>query len=120
MSATVFTNANVITCDAQGTVGTALAIDEGRIAAVGDDASVRSRSSSGTETIDLHGATVLPGLIDTHPHLMHFGALAEPLVDIADARSHFDIVDRVAQRASEVPPGEWIMTTPGEIIKTCG
>jgi predicted amidohydrolase YtcJ len=112
MSATVLTNANVITCDAQGIVATALAIDGGRIACVGDETSVRSESGSGAEIIDLHGATVLPGLIDTHPHLMHFGALAEPLVDISDARSHEDIADRIARRASEVSAGEWIMTTP--------
>src|ERR1035438_2194304 len=38
--------------------------------------------------------------------------LAEPLVDLGDARSHDDIADRIAARAAEVPPGEWIMTTP--------
>src|ERR1035438_5675138 len=38
--------------------------------------------------------------------------LAEPLVDLGDARSHDDIADRIAARAAEGPPGEWIMTTP--------
>jgi predicted amidohydrolase YtcJ len=112
MSATVVTNANVVTCDALGTVARALAIDAGRIIAVGDERSVASLAGTDAETVDVQGATVLPGLIDTHPHLMHFGALAEPLVDITDARSHEDIADRIARRASEVPAGEWIMATP--------
>jgi predicted amidohydrolase YtcJ len=60
----------------------------------------------------VHGATILPGLVDTHPHLLHFGAFAEPLVDIADARSHDDIVTRIRVRAATTPPGEWIMTAP--------
>lgn len=108
----VITNAKVITCDAAGTVASALAIDDGRIVAVGVDGSVRSRAGVGASIIDLEGATVLPGLIDTHPHLMHFGALSEPLVDLADARTHDDIVERIAERARDVPVGQWIMTTP--------
>ena len=62
--------------------------------------------------VSVGGATILPGLIDTHPHLLHFGAFAEPLVDLADARDHDDIVARIAARAADTPVGEWIMTTP--------
>jgi predicted amidohydrolase YtcJ len=40
MSAKVFRNGNVITCDARGTVAGALAMPEGRIVAVGDERSV--------------------------------------------------------------------------------
>ncbi|MGH3579877.1 MAG: amidohydrolase family protein, partial [Mycobacterium sp.] len=112
MRATVFKNGNVITCDDRGRVVTALAVDGDRIAAVGDERSVRSQVGSEAVTVDLQGNTVLPGLIDTHPHLMHFGASAEPLVDISDAGSHRDIAERIARRACDLPAGEWIMTTP--------
>jgi len=64
------------------------------------------------EALVVRGATVLPGLVDTHPHVLHFGAFGEPLVDVADARSHEDIVARIRTRAATTPPGEWIMTTP--------
>lgn len=112
MSTTVFRNGNVITCDAQGSRANALALDGGRIVAVGDEDAVTSRAGIGARMVDLEGATVLPGLVDTHPHLMHFGTLAEPLVDLSDADSHEEIVRRIAARAAETPPGEWIMTTP--------
>jgi predicted amidohydrolase YtcJ len=112
MSATVFTNANVITCDARGSVARAVAIDDGRIVAVGDEDAVVSRAGTSVKIVDVEGATVLPGMIDTHPHLMHFEVLAEPLVDLADADSHEEIARRIARRAREVPAGEWIMTTP--------
>ena len=112
MTATVWTNATVVTCDPQNTVADAVAFDGGRIVAVGREDEVRSSVGPGGEVVDLDGATVLPGLIDTHPHLMHFGALAEPLVDITNATSQREIAGRVARRAAEVPAGEWIMTTP--------
>ena len=64
------------------------------------------------QTLDLNGATVLPGLIDTHPHLLHFAARNAPLVDVSDAVCHDQIVDRIADRARATPAGEWIMTTP--------
>ena len=75
------------------------------------DAMVRI-AGRGAEQVDVHSATILSGLVDTHPHLMHFGTFAEPLVDIADARSHDDIVERIRARAADTPAGEWIMTTP--------
>ena len=39
--ATVFTNANVVTCDARGTVARAVGVADGRIVAVGDEDDVR-------------------------------------------------------------------------------
>ena len=55
---------------------------------------------------------MLPGFIDTHPHLMHFGVIAAPLVDLADAVDHADIAARISAKAASVPAGQWVMTTP--------
>lgn len=103
----VLTGGTVLTCDGTGTVASEIAIEGGRIVAVGDEVSRR-----GAKLIDLDGATVLPGLIDTHPHVMHFGVFAYPLVDLSDAVDHEDIVARVRAKASSTPAGEWVMTTP--------
>src|SRR5438094_536718 len=81
-------------------------------AAVGPRDAMPRLVGATAEIVDVRGATVMPGLVDTHPHVLHFGAFAEPLVDIADARSHDDIVARIRARAATTPPGEWIMTTP--------
>ena len=111
-SSYVLHDALVRTGDDAGTVADAVAVRDGRIAAVGSCDQAAAAAGPDAERISAGGGVVLPGLIDTHPHLMHFGVLAEPLVDITDARSHEDIVDRIARRASEVPAGEWIMATP--------
>ncbi|HXC52165.1 MAG TPA: amidohydrolase family protein [Candidatus Limnocylindrales bacterium] len=91
---------------------TALVIKDGRIIATGSDADMRALAGSGATTIDLDGATVLPGFVDTHPHLFHFSLLEYPLVRLWDATSHDDIVQRISARAATTPAGEWIMATP--------
>lgn len=90
----------------------ALGIAGGRITSAGPAEMVAREVGASAQKIDLGGRTVLPGLIDTHPHLLHFAALAEPLVDITDVTTHGEIVERIQARARATPPGEWIMTTP--------
>ena len=90
----------------------ALVVRGGRILATGTVEDMSPLAGDDAEVLDVGGATVLPGLIDTHPHLLHYGSLAEPLVDIADARSHDEIVERIRARAARTPPGDWVMTTP--------
>src|SRR5262245_3180823 len=101
----------VVTCDAQDRIAEAVAIRGGRIVAVGDEADVRAAAGA-ARVIDLGGATVLPGFVDTHPHVMHFGAFAEGCVDLSDAKDHADIVRRIAARARATSPGNWVMATP--------
>jgi predicted amidohydrolase YtcJ len=114
MTATVLRGGRVLTCDRSGRVAEALAISDGRVIAAGDEDEVRAAAGPGAAVAELDGGVVLPGLIDTHPHLMHFGVLAEPCADLSDASDHADIVARVAARAREVAEGEWVMATPVE------
>lgn len=108
----LLTNGNVLVLDGVTPPAEALAIGDGRILAVGSAGDVRAAAGTGAEVVDLKGATVLPGLVDTHPHVMHFGAIAHPLVDLADAVSHADIVERIRARAATSEAGRWIMATP--------
>jgi predicted amidohydrolase YtcJ len=112
VEAIVLHGGSIVAGDSADTRGQAVAIRDGRVAAVGDLDDVRSAAGPGARLVDIDGATVLPGLVDTHPHLMHFGVLCEPLVDLSDAADHRDIVERIAAKAAETPPGEWIMASP--------
>lgn len=112
MSATVYVNGRILTMEAGLETYDALGIRDGRIVARGDAAAVRRAVGAGAEEVNLRGATVMPGLVDTHPHVVHFGLLEAPLVDLKDATSHADIVARIAERARTTPRGEWIMCTP--------
>ena len=90
----------------------AILVRDGRVAAVGDADEMASVAGRDAHRIELGGATVLPGLIDTHPHVMHFGAFQHAVVDLADAASHQDIEERIRARASRTPPGEWVVASP--------
>lgn len=108
----VLTGGTVLTCDGDDTVGEAIAIADGRVLAVGDAETVRAAAGPEARVVDLDGATVLPGLVDTHPHVLHLGVMAYPLVDLADAVDHDDIVAKIAAKAAQTPAGQWVMTMP--------
>lgn len=108
----VIENANVITMDAAETRAQAVWIRDGRIAAVGSNADVAEAAGDESERLDAGGATVVPGLLDTHPHLLHYGSLEEPLIKIWDCRTFSEIVQCIAERAKQTPAGEWLQTTP--------
>lgn len=53
----------------------ALAVQDSRIQAVGTDAALRKLRGKRTRLVDLHGSTVIPGVVDSHLHML-YGALA--------------------------------------------
>jgi predicted amidohydrolase YtcJ len=108
----LFHNAKIYCFDKRDSIADAILIESGRVVAVGQKDDLQRLTTKPVETLDLRGATVLPGLIDTHPHLLHFAARKAPLVDISDALSHDEIVSRIADRARATPAGQWVMTTP--------
>jgi len=87
----------------------ALAIDRtsGRILAIGDTPAIRAHAGPLTDTLDLGGRTVLPGFIDAHTHLMGF-ATSRLDVNLRDAGSEHEAVERVLARAEQLPPGAWV------------
>jgi predicted amidohydrolase YtcJ len=90
-------NARAYLFDQANSTTDTILIEAGRIAAVGDGCVYCSRAAAQIEVWDAHGATVLPGLIDTHPHLLHFATRYARLVDITTAVSHEDILCWIAQ-----------------------
>ena len=69
----VLTNANVITMSDAAPRAEAVAITDDGISAVGDRANVEALVGDVTQVIDLDGATVIPGLVDSHSHFFGEG-----------------------------------------------
>jgi predicted amidohydrolase YtcJ len=72
-------NACVQTLDGKGTRGEALAVAGNEIIFVGDDESTTALRHKGTRVIDAQGASVLPGLIESHMHIFSGAAELEHL-----------------------------------------
>jgi predicted amidohydrolase YtcJ len=75
-----------------------LAVD-GRIAFVGDAAAARAKAPAGTVVVDLAGATVLPGLSDSHGHLADIGE-RELGFDLTGIEGVAALQRRLAERAA--------------------
>jgi hypothetical protein len=86
----------------------AVAIRADRIVFVGSGRDTRAYRGPKTRVVDLGGATVLPGLVDSHTHIVGLGE-AQSQVDLVGVSSEADAVERVAAFAKRVPPGQWIL-----------
>ena len=106
---TILLHGKIITVDSHDSVAEALAIRGGKILAVGSDAEISKLKDSHTRTIDLHGRTATPGLIDAHCHFDETAALYD--IDLNGVKRVAEVVDLVRQKAAQLKPGQWILGT---------
>lgn len=101
----VVRNANIYTGAAAKPRATALAIRGGRIVALDEEA---EKSAAGAaRVVDLKGATVVPGFIDSHGHMAGLGQSLE-MLDLRKARSAEEVAEMVSEAAKDRRKGEWI------------
>ena len=86
----------------------AVASKGGDIVFVGSTADALKLKGDATRVVDLAGATILPGLVDSHTHVFGLGAALER-VDLTDVETEEEAVRRVVERAQSTPPGQWIV-----------
>ena len=103
----VLVGGTVYTVDSEWQITSAVAIKGNAIIAVGSDAEIEAYVGPETETIDLEGKTVLPGLIDAHAHLMIYSFNLARL-NLTGTSGPEEIAEMVRARAAELEPGEWI------------
>ena len=104
----VLVNGRIYTVDNARPVVSALAAGGGRILFVGSDAEARVLANGSTRVIDLHGATVVPGLVDAHAHLLGLGNRLRR-VNLAGSTSYDEVIARVKAWSKDAKPGEWIL-----------
>ncbi len=104
----ILVRGRIHTMDHQRSIVPALAALNGRVVALGSDAEIQALAGPGTRLLDLEGRTAIPGLFDSHNHLLEVGAKLST-IRLDECRSVEEMVDLVRQRARETPPGEWIV-----------
>jgi hypothetical protein len=107
----VVRNARVYTGEDSAPKAEAFAVRDGRIVWVGSNDSVARTIAKGTKVYDARGLTVVPGFIDCHLHPEGETLLYEVLVGNpfeVEFVTIDSIVSKLRDRASKIPPGEWV------------
>src|SRR5258708_5109482 len=105
-------NGRIHTMDKSDSVVSSVLIRNGKFAAVGH----RRGDDGGDEcarTINLHGRTVVPGIIDSHNHILLLGLRPGRDARLENANSIKEALDTLSARAAEVKPGEWVTSIGG-------
>ena len=105
---TVLINGKLITVDSSDSIAQAVAIRNGKIAAIGQNDVVQKMIGPNTRVVDLKGLTATPGLIDSH---CHFDGSVYYVLDLnyPTVKKIADMVEIVRQKVVTLKPGEWVV-----------
>ena len=103
----ILRNGRVAVVDADFSIREAIAVQDGRVLAVGGNTEIDKLRGPRTEIVELQGKLLLPGLMDSHVHpadacLTEFDHPIPPMERIQD------VLDYIQTRARALPEGEWI------------
>ena len=104
---TILENTSIYTLNEQNLVAEALAIRNGEIMAIGTSAEINKLSGEETEHIDLAGAVVYPGFIESHGHFVGLGRLKME-IDLLETESLDDVLSLVDSALAHRQAGEWV------------
>jgi predicted amidohydrolase YtcJ len=110
---TILVNGRILTVDSQFSIREAIAVRDGRITAVGNNADIRKQAGPQTRVIDLQGRTVIPGLIDSHIHAIRAGQTFTTEVNWVGANSIVEAMNRIREASIAKKPGSWLIVAGG-------
>lgn len=98
MGKTLYYNGTILTMDRANPRAEALLTENGRIVAVGD---LHTLSHCGGAPFDLQGATLIPGFVDGHSHMMGLGLEVLRDCDLMGCESFEEMLDRLRRHREE-------------------
>jgi len=109
----ILRNARVTTLDRGRPSAAAVAVAGGRFLAVGDEAEAMAHAGPATRVIDAGGRRAIPGLIDSHIHVIRGGLnyLLELRWD--GVASLADAMAMLRETAARTPPPHWVRVVGG-------
>ena len=113
MADVILTNGKITTFDPNQPNAQAIAINGGVVEAVGTDADILRLAGRDTTTIDLQGRRVIPGLIDSHTHIIRQGNNFAMELRWDAVPSLADGLAMLKAQAQRTPAGQWIRVVGG-------
>jgi predicted amidohydrolase YtcJ len=109
----VFVNGRITTLDRGLPQAQALAINGGAILAVGSTADVLRHAGPATQRIDLQGRRVIPGLNDSHTHLIRAGLNYNMELRWDGVPSLSDAMAMLREQVQRTPAPQWVRVVGG-------
>jgi hypothetical protein len=109
----ILVNGRFRTLDRERPVASAVAIRDGRFVEVGDEQEVMRHRRDGTAVIDLGGHTVVPGLNDSHLHLIRGGLNYNLELRWEGVPSLADALRMLKEQAERTPVPQWVRVVGG-------
>jgi len=113
MAEMIVHNARITTLYAARPEATAIAFADGQVLAVGDDAEVMAHAAPSTTVIDAGGRRVVPGLNDSHTHLIRGGLNYNLELRWDSVRSLADAMAMLSAQVARTPPPQWVRVIGG-------
>jgi predicted amidohydrolase YtcJ len=104
----ILTGGRIATQDVRRSFASAVAIRGDRFVAVGSDSDALEFKGSSSRVIDLQGKTVIPGLNDTHIHVVREGRQYNLETRWDGVRSLAEGLQRLRDQAQRTPAGQWV------------
>ena len=109
----IVTNGAITTLDPRRPRATAVAIKDGRFVAVGDDGDMMPHRGPHTRSIDVGGRTVIPGLNDSHTHVIRGGLNYNLELRWDGVPSLAEALRMLREQAARTPPPQWVRVVGG-------
>ncbi|MBZ2209561.1 amidohydrolase [Massilia soli] len=109
----ILTNGKIATMVKQGEFVQAVAIKDGKIAAAGSNAAVLKLKRADTKVIDAQGRTVIPGLNDSHTHVIRAGLNYNMELRWDGVTSLKRALEMLKEQAARTPDGQWVKVVGG-------
>lgn len=120
---TIFYGGPIVTVNKKNEEVQALAIQNGKIVAVGTkDAVTKKWQSSSTQVIDLKGQTLMPGFVEPHVHIINTAVSDILWVNLSNFTLPYDTLDSLSQKLKAqlgtIPTGGWLLAAGADPSRT--
>jgi predicted amidohydrolase YtcJ len=109
----IIRNAKITTLDAKTPNATAIAFMDGKVLAVGSNANISKLATSATKIVDAQGRRIVPGLIDSHTHVIRGGLRYNLELRWDGVRSLATAMQMLREQVARTPAPQWVRVVGG-------